>query len=248
MTAIHCNKAHRWLVAMLAALASTGALAQQAGDWVFGAGWLHFATRDSSSPLSFTAPRPTVLPGSGATVGNADTLGLSVNYFIDSHWVVEGVFGVPPKFDLYGIGTLASIGQLGEAKQWSPTVVGKYYFGDAEAKLRPYLGVGVAYVRYSGVKLTSSLQGALGARLGAPPGATVTTAKLDNSFVPVFNAGIAWQFDRHWGASFSVSYLPLKTTAVLSTNAALTGLPLARSQATVKVHPVIPYLAVTYRY
>lgn len=235
-------------LAAVAALGSSGALAQQAGDWVFGAGWLHFATRDSSSPLRFTAPVPAVVPGSGATVSNADTLGLSANYFIDSHWVVEGVIGVPPKFDLYGIGTLAPIGKLGEARQWSPTIVGKYYFGDGEAKVRPYLGLGAAYVRYTGARLTPGLQGSLNARLGLRPGAAITTAQLDNSFVSVFNAGLAWQIDRHWGLSFSVSYLPLKTTATLSTNLIGSGLPVATSQTSVKVNPIVTYLAATYRY
>lgn len=241
-------KANAMALAAAAALSSTGALAQQAGDWVFGAGWMHFAPQDSSSPLTFTAPRPAVLFGSGAAVSNADTLGLSANYFFDSHWVVEGVIGVPPKFSLHGIGTLAPIGEIGTARQWSPAIVGKYYFRDGEAQFRPYLGLGAAYVRYGSVNLTPNLQRSFDARLGLPPGTTVTTARLDSSFVPVFNVGAAWQLDRHWGFSFSVSYLPLKTTAILTTSAVGSGFPVARSQASLKLNPIVPYLAATYRY
>ncbi|HEY2255482.1 MAG TPA: OmpW family protein, partial [Variovorax sp.] len=76
-------------LAIAAALASGSTWAQKAGDWQVGAGWLHFAPQDSSEPLVFTAPVPTVVPGTGATVSNSDTLGLNLTYFIDSHWAVE---------------------------------------------------------------------------------------------------------------------------------------------------------------
>ena len=101
-----------------AAVAACGsASAQKAGDWVLGTGWLHFAPQDSSTPLRFTAPVPAEVPGSGASVSNADTFGLNAHYFITDNWAVEGVIGVPPRFDLNGTGTLAPVGKLGSAKQ-----------------------------------------------------------------------------------------------------------------------------------
>lgn len=213
-----------------------------------GAGWLYFSPQDSSSPLTFTAPVPAVVPGSGASVGNASTLGLSATYFFTHHWAAEGVFGVPPRFDLAGAGTLATVGKLGSAKQWSPTLLGKYYFGDAEASWRPYLGAGLTYVRYSNIQLTQSLQGALNSRIGLPPGASTTSADLSSSFAPVVNTGIAWQINRHWGMTFAVSYIPLKTTAKLTTSLAGTGIPVAYSQARVKIKPVVTSVAATYRF
>ena len=240
-------KTKLFALAALAALGSGSALAQKAGDWQVGAGWLHFAPQDSSKPLTFTSPIAAVVPGSGASVGTSDTLGLNLTYFIDSHWAVEGVMGVPPKFKLSGEGTLGPIGELGEARQWSPTVLAKYYFNDGEAKFRPYVGLGATYVWYSDVKLTPGLQGALANRLGLPASAlSTTTAKLDSSFTAVFNAGVAYQFDPHWGMAFSVSYIPLKTTAKLTTTAR--GFPVATSEASLKVNPIVPYLAVTYKF
>ncbi|MEO8248266.1 MAG: OmpW family outer membrane protein [Burkholderiales bacterium] len=242
------NKSLHIALGVACAVASASASAQKAGDWVLGTGWLHFAPQDSSTPLTFTAPVPAVVPGSGATVGNANTLGFNAHFFITDHWAVEGVIGVPPRFDLYGSGTLAPLGKLGSAKQWSPTLVGKYFFGDAQARFRPYLGAGVTYVRYTGVELTSSLQGTLNSRIGLPPGATTTSGELDSSFAPVLNAGLAWQFDRHWGASLSVSYIHLKTTADLTTRLVSTGASVASSQATIKINPIVTYLALTYRF
>ena len=171
--------------AVLATLASGSAFAQQAGDWQVGAGWLHLSPQDSSSPLRFTSPVNREVPGSGATVGNSDTLGLNATYFVDSHWAVEGVLGIPPKFKLYGAGTLGRLGELGEAKQWSPTILGKYYFGEGNDAFRPYVGLGATYVFYRSVNLTQSLQGGLAGQLGVPAALSTTSAKLDSSFAPV---------------------------------------------------------------
>ncbi len=238
----------RIALAVASVAVCSSSAAQQAGDWVLGAGWLYLSPQDSSSPLTFTAPVPAVVPGSGASIGSASTLGLSASYFVTSRWAVEGMFGIPPKFDLAGRGTLATLGKLGSARQWSPTVLGKYYFGQAEARWRAYLGAGVTYVRYRDVILTSSLQGALNSRIGLPPGASTTRAGLDSSFAPVVSTGIAWQIDRHWGAMFSLSYIQLKTTAHLTSNRVGSGLPLARSEARVKINPIVSYLAATYRF
>ncbi|MDB5731852.1 MAG: OmpW family protein [Variovorax sp.] len=235
------------LLAALAALGSGSAIAQKAGDWQVGAGWLHFAPQDSSKPLTLTSPVPSVLFGSGAGVSNSDTLGLNAVYFFDSHWAIEGVFGIPPRFKLNGTGTLAPVGQLGDARQWSPTLIGRYSFNDSDAKLRPFIGLGLSYVWYSSVNLTPGLQGALGSQLRQPPLSTVTTAKLDSSFAPVFNAGVAYQFDPHWGVSFSVSYIPLRTKAKLTTTS-FSGFPIATSEASLKLNPIVPFLALTYRF
>jgi len=234
-------------LAAAGSLASAPAMAQQAGDWVLGAGWLHLAPQDSSKPLTLTSPVPAVLPGSGASVSNSDTLGLSAAYFFDPHWAVEGVLGIPPKFKLHGTGTLNQVGELGQARQWSPTLLGKYYFNEAQARFRPFVGLGATYVWYSSVSLTPNLQGALGSQLHQPPLSTVTTAKLDSAFAPVLNAGAAWQFDRHWGVQLSVSYIPLKTKANLTTTTNF-GLPIATSEARLKLNPIVTYLAATYRF
>ena len=229
------------------ALASGSAWAQNAGDWVVGAGWLHFAPQDSSKPLTLTAPVRSVLAGSGASISDSDTLGLSAIYFIDSHWAVEGVFGIPPKFKLNGTGTLGRVGELGEARQWSPTILGKYYFNEGNAALRPFVGLGATYVWYSDIELSPGLQGALGSQLRQRPLSTSTTAKLDSSFAPVLNAGVAYQIDKHWGVSFWVSYIPLKTKAKLTTTTN-TGLPIATSEARLKLNPIVTYLSATYRF
>lgn len=107
--------------------------------------------------------------------------------------------------------------------------------------------MGATYVWYSDVKLTSNLQGALASQFRQSPLAVNTTAKLDSSFAPVINLGVAYQLDKHWGLSFSVSYIPLKTKAKLTTTS-ITGLPVATSEASLKLNPIVTYVSATYRF
>lgn len=233
------------------ALASGAAQAQQAGDLVLGAGWLYLAPQDSSQPLRVQpggAPGSLTLPGSGAKVSNASALGLSAVYYFDSHWGVETVVGVPPEFKLDGSGSLATVGRIGKARQWSPTVLLRYTFLDGNASFRPFVGLGATYVWYSDIKLTDGINTALAGRLGAPAAAVNTTARLGKSLAPVLNIGASYQFDRNWGLSFSVSYIPLKTKATLTTRRNADGATVATSRTKLTLDPVVTYLALTYRF
>jgi len=231
---------------LLAGLASSSALAQQAGAWQVGAGWLHFAPQDSSEPLAFTSPVRREVPGSGASVGSADTLGLNATYFIDGHWAAQVELGVPPKFKLSGDGTLGRLGEIGTARQYSPTLLAKYYFNDSNATFRPYLGVGGTYVFYRNVELSQSLQGAIAGQIRVPAALARTSADLDSSFAPVFNVGMAYKLDKNWGLAFSLSYIPLKTKATLTTSVG--GRDVATSETRLKLNPIVSYVGLTYTF
>lgn len=241
----------RAIVAAIGAAATLGAgaaVAQEAGSMVVGGGWLGFFPQDSSKPLTMTSPRQAEIPGSGSGVSNAHTLGLSFAYYFDKNWAVEAVVGVPPKFKLDGEGTLSGVGRLGEARQYSPTLLARYTFLDNSYKLRPFVSLGGTYVWYDSVKLTSGLQNWINAATTLPAGSTYTTAKLDSKFAPVINAGAAYSIDRHWSVSWSLSYVKLKTTAKLSTKLAANGQQVATSEARLTLDPIVSYLALNYRF
>ena len=225
-------------LSVLAAFA-VPAMAQQAGDNLINAGWAHLGLNQSSEPLklgTFT------VPNSGAHVSNADTLLLSFTHFITDNIAVTADLGIPPKFKLNGSGSLNGLGQLGTATQWSPAMLAKYYFGDANSQFRPYVGAGVTYVWYSNVKLTSSLTGLLN---GGDPGAS-TSADLSSSFAPVANVGMAYNFDKNWSANVSLAYVPLKTKADLSTRHS----DGTTTHATTKItlNPLVTVLSVGYKF
>lgn len=232
----------------VAAALSTSSFAQVAGDDIVSAGWFHFEPNSSSTPLTVTIPGAgsSPLTGSGASVNKTDTLGFSWTHFITPNWAASLDLGIPPTYKLEGTGSFAAIGQIGQAKQWAPTVVGKYYFLGADETVRPYVGLGVSHVSYKDISLSNNFQGAIDQQLASYQiAATGTTASIDSKWVPVYNVGASYKIDRKWYASLSISYLPLKNTASLSTS---TNLGTVSSSTSIKIDPIVTYLSIGYRF
>jgi outer membrane protein len=223
----------------LSAAFSLPAAAQSAGSNIVNLGWFHISPNDSSETLKINgAP----YPGSGATVGSADTAGIALTHFFTDNVALTFDAGVPPKFRLKGTGSLAPLGEMGTATQWSPALVAKWYFGDADSVFRPFIGAGVTYVKYTDVQLSQQTQQTV--NLGLPGAAA--TAELSSSWAPVANIGATYNFDKSWSASLSVSYVPLKTDAVITgTNAA--NIPI-RGTTTLTIDPLITFLSVGYKF
>jgi outer membrane protein len=227
---------------------SAAAHAQSAGDFVENVGWLHFALQDSSRPLTVNALGASVtVPGSGAAVDDADTLGLATTYFITDHIATTLVLGVPPKFRLTGTGSISALGEVGSAYEWSPALVLKYFFNDATSNLRPYLGAGGAYVWFTGVKLAPA--SASGSFLYSPTfGAALTgptSATLSSSFAPLINAGFTYNISKHWAVDASVVYMWLSTRATLTTQSKL---GTVTSSTKLKLDPIISFVSVAYKF
>ena len=233
-------------IAVLSLFASCAApvLAQSAGSTVLNVGWAHITPNDSSTPLTITQPALGAIPDSGTGVSRTETLGIAINYFYTDNIVFAADLGAPPTYKLHGEGTLAGVGQIGTAKQWAPTVFVKYFFGEAKAKWRPYVGAGVTYVRYSDVELSSGFQQLVGKKFGSP--AAVTTAELSRGFSPSINAGVSYQIDNNWYANLSLTYVDLKTDADLTTLATKVGT--VKSSTTLTLNPIVAFAAVGYRF
>ncbi|MPW22287.1 OmpW family protein [Paraburkholderia sp. CNPSo 3157] len=268
--------------AALGALATQNAHAQKAGDNLVTLGWFHVMPQDSSTPLTtHVAPVPIntplrlpssfTSPGTSLSTTNADTAGLVFSHFVTDHVAVTSVAGIPPKFQIYGHGTIQPPGPAGalgkqdigdpavnpivkSVRQWSPALIFQYYFASATAKFRPFLGIGVSYNWFSDIQLNNnfvtSTQDNLGAILAAgagKPGKTSVEAKASSSWAPVFNAGAMYNITDHWGVTASVTYIPLKTTSSVIIKAA-DGTELGVSKAELKADPIITYLAVSYKF
>ncbi|CAG9217915.1 Outer membrane protein W precursor [Paraburkholderia sabiae] len=273
------------LIAALAAalsFASLSAYAQKAGDNLVTLGWFHVMPQDSSTPLTtHVAPVPINTPlrlpnsftsqGTSLSTNNADTAGLVFSHFVTDHIAVTSVAGIPPKFQIYGHGTIQPPGPAGalgkqdigdpavnpivkSVRQWSPALIFQYYFASSTAKFRPFLGIGVSYNWFSDIQLNNnfvtSTQDNLGAILAAgagKPGKTTVEAKASSSWAPVFNAGAIYNVTDHWGITASVTYIPLKTTSSVIIKAA-DGTELGVSKSELKANPIITYLAVSYKF
>jgi len=225
---------------------STASQAQTAGTWFVTTGWFHLAPQDSSSNLKITSvggsPVNVIVPNTGAGVSSADTLGFTAGYFATDHIAAEFEFGIPPKFDVNATGTLSQFGKLGTVKQWSPALIFKYFLFAAQAKFRPYLGIGVTRTSFSDAQITNTDFEARA--LGGP-----TTASASSVWAPVFNVGFTYAFSEHWFAGFSVSYIPMNTTGTFTTQAQTPVGTLTRSTAAkITLDPIITYLRVGYRF
>ncbi|MCP1576066.1 membrane protein [Herbaspirillum rubrisubalbicans] len=220
------------------------AMAQSAGSNVVNVGWFHLAPQDSSDPLT-TPAGP--LPGSGASVSTADTVGLAFTHFFTDNFALTTDLGIPPTFHLNGTGSLSGVGEIGKAKQWSPAVVAKWFFGDANSQFRPFVGAGVSYVWYDSIQLSNTFQQAISMRYtGNRSAASPSTAALSSSWAPVVSLGANYNFDKNWSLGFSVSYIPLKTDADITTTLP-TGTQV-HSTTSLKINPIVTFLSVGYKF
>lgn len=239
------NKKGLVLAAVLLTMAPVHA--QTAGSTIVGAGWLHLAPQSASDPLYIDSiggsPKNQSMPGTGSGVSAADTLGLTVNHFFTDNVAVELVAGLPPAHKISGTGVYDQYGELGSVKQWSPALLVKYYFGQATTRFRPYVGMGVNYTWFSDAKITNAQ---FTYDKLARTGPDMTSVKADASWNPVFNIGASYAIADRWYVMASVSYLPLKTTAHLTTTL-LDGRKMETS-ANLRVRPIVSLLSIGYQF
>jgi len=59
------------------------------------------------------------------------------------------------------------------------------------------------------------------------------------------NAGLSYNFTKHWSAAFSVSYMWLSARATLTTNSAVGQV---KSESKLKLDPIVTFLSVGYTF
>lgn len=150
------------------------------------------------------------------------TAGVSIGYYLtdDFTWMVEAyVLAAPLKSEIYGDGinaTGAPNGLSGKhilsTKLLPPTVLVGRYWGDKNAKFRPYTGLMATYAIFFDTKATSTLNQYVG---GVTPGDT--SVSLKNAFGMGPSLGFKYQFTDDWHVSMNVGSVKLKTQATLTT-------------------------------
>src|SRR6185312_13044770 len=155
---------------------------------------------------------PYVPPGLNVHVNNVETLYFAYVRTLSTHFNVEFAFGYPPltKTEGRGPATLGSVpynGQVISTARWfSPSLVFNYVFGDANSRLRPYVGVGVNYTKFLARQSTA----AGNAASGGP-----TSISLPVSVGPTATAGLSYELADRWHlyASYSVARVNTRLTA-----------------------------------
>lgn len=211
-----------------ALLLGAGASAQVAGTFSARIGATHIAPQVSSGNLSTPS-----FPGTTVDVGSASALTGGLNYMVTDHWALDLPIGLPFKHDFSGDGAIAGVGKLGQTKVVPATLFAQYRFGEANAKFRPYLGLGLTYSKFFKNRSTAALTGVTG---GSP--ANPTTAWIDNKWGLTPQVGFVWNFNERWfmDAAYYKSFL--KTTTYLSSGQSIN----------IKLNPNVFAVGIGYRF
>jgi outer membrane protein len=157
--------------------------------------------------------------GIKSKIGNSGTPAVSIGFYLTEEytWALEAfLLGLPMKIKAYGDGTREDDGaplglsghQLISAKMLPPTFLLGRYFGDKNAKLRPYLGVGGAYAIFFDAKTTNFLDTYVGGK---------TTVALKNSMGWGGFAGLQYNITDATTIGLNLGLLKLKSQATLTT-------------------------------
>lgn len=170
---------------LLAAGFSASVSAHQAGGIIVRAGAVVVAPNESSDDVA----------GKGEfQISNNTQLGLNFGYMLTDNFGVELLAATPFSHDVSLGGT-----KIAETKHLPPTLVAQYYFGDAQSKLRPYVGVGVNYTNFFDNEFTNDLGGAL------------TDLSMSTSWGLAAQAGVDYQVNKNWLVNASVWYAQISS-------------------------------------
>jgi len=179
-------------VAVLALLASGNAFAHKEGDFIVRAGLASVVPNDSSDKIPGTDKELEV---------DSDTqLGLTVGYMFTDNISFEVLAATPFS---HNISTeLGNLGDIADTKHLPPTFMVQYYFGQAESKLRPYVGAGINYTMFfdEGFNSHAKENG-------------LSDLKLDDSWGLAANAGVDYMLNDDWFVNASVWYADIDTEA-----------------------------------
>lgn len=197
----------KFLAAALALMAAGSTLAQTAGSKMVRIGatqiWPQVTSGDMSGPS---------LPGSKTDVDFDTQLGGGLTYMVDDHIAVDLPLALPFKHKLYGAGALAGLGKIGEVSVLPITLFVQYRFLEANAKIRPYVGLGATYARF----FNETGSGALTATTNVGS-STPTTFKVDSKFILTPQIGLTLNDGGKWFLDISYSQAKLSTTTTMST-------------------------------
>ncbi len=151
---------------------------------------------------------PYVPPGVNIDAKNVETVYFAYVRRLSPHFDVELALGYPPLTKTEGkgpakLGSVPYDGQVISSARWlAPSVLVEYLFFSEDAKLRPFIGVGVNYTTFYDRKSTAAGDAAS----GGP-----TRLSLTSSVGPAGTVGLAYHIANHWNAYASYSASQVKT-------------------------------------
>lgn len=205
------------LLGVLTCAALAGAA--QAQDNTFKAGVARYTTHERNNGVTGIG----VPPGADVDVDDATTLLLTYERALTPNIGVEIALGIPPKLEATGAGTVAFLGKVLETRIVAPTLFANYHFGTPGDALRPYLGVGINYTKFTRIESTL-----------AP------NVEMGDSWGLAVQAGLDYAITPNWGLFGSVARIDVESKVVAS------GATVIRT--TVDFRPIVYSIGVSYRF
>ncbi len=164
-----------------------------------------------------------VPPGADASTGDGTTVIGVYERRITPNLGIELVLGVPPKITAQATGTVAFLGEVLSARNAAPTVLLNYHFGAETDALRPYVGAGINYTRFTSIK--SKL---------AP------SVQMSDSVGLALQVGADYWFSKQWGLFASVAAVQVKSDLVAAGSTVI--------QTTIDFRPIVYSAGLNYRF
>ena len=197
-------------VAAAALLAAGSVSAQTAGTWMVRAGVTKLAPVGPSGCM--TAPDYGDLSGCTRSNVSADTqLAGGITYMYTDNISIDVPLALPFKHKIIGAGTMVNTGQLGEVKALPMTVFLQYRFLEANAKFRPYVGLGVTYAYFF------DEQGSYHLTQTTNPGGPPSSFAVDSKWIVTPQIGATMAIGDKWFVDVFYSKAKLNTTTHFST-------------------------------
>ncbi|MCO4786228.1 OmpW/AlkL family protein [Marinomonas atlantica] len=144
--------------------------------------------------------------GAGLDLDVDDNLqiGLTATYMYTDNIGIELLAATPFTHDITAGGT-----KVGETSHLPPSLMGQYYFGQADSAVRPYVGAGLNYTIFFDEKLSVDLDS----------NGQNDTLSLDDSFGLAFQAGVDYNITDNLFVNASVWYMDINTDVTINGNA-----------------------------
>lgn len=185
-------------VALCLTFSTVPGAAAEKGDWLVRLGASNVDPDASSGEV-------TGIPDSGADADDDTQISFTLSYMVSDRLAVEVLAALPFEHGVSGTGSIAALGQVAEIKHLPPTLSLQYHFAP-QAKVRPYVGVGLNFTLFFEENASASLEAALGP----------TEVDLDESFGLAAQAGLDIGLRGTWFLNFDVRWIDIETTATLN--------------------------------
>lgn len=171
--------------------ASPAAAQAPDGNWFARGGVTRLKLADKITLTAGGAP----VPGADVHTDPHYTPTIQIGRYVASHLAVALTVGIPPHIKIYGTGTLQPFGKLAETT-YGPAVLTLQYHPVTSGPVRPYVGVGAAYMIIFSTK-----------------DAAFQNVRIKNDLSPALEGGTDIMFSRRVGVFLDVKKAFLRTVA-----------------------------------